>query len=172
MPINLSQYRWSVGIFNNRNFSVQSKVSHFIYLSDNNNNNNNNNNNTEIGCLILLNKIGLVLLLLTLMFAFKGNNSKYKKIIFVWVLSPIVVSFNLLHRLFILHPLKGDAELNPGPKRNAAETLSICHWNLNSICALQFAKLHPLRAYVSVHKFNIISLSKTYLDSSIDDDII
>ena len=75
MPINLSQYCWSVGIFNNRNFSVQSKVSHFIYLSDNND----NNNNTESGCLILLNKIGLVLLLLTLMFAFKGNNSKYKK---------------------------------------------------------------------------------------------
>ena len=166
MPINLSQYCWLVGIFNNRNFSVQSKVSHFIYLSDNNNN---NNNNTEIGCLILLNKIGLVLLLLTLMFAFKGNNSKYKKTIFVWVLSPTLVSFNLLHWLFIL---RRDAELNPGPKRNAAETLSICHWNLNSICALHFAKLHLLRAYVSVHKFNIICLSKTYYDSSIDDDII
>ena len=40
MPVNLSQYRGSVGIFNNRNFFVQSKVSHFWYLSDNNSNNN------------------------------------------------------------------------------------------------------------------------------------
>ena len=31
----------SVGIFNNRNFSVQSKVSHYTYLSDNNNDNSN-----------------------------------------------------------------------------------------------------------------------------------
>ena len=49
---------WSVGIFNNRNFSVQSKVSHFTYLCDN------DNNNLATGSLILLNKIGLVLLLL------------------------------------------------------------------------------------------------------------
>ena len=39
MPVNLSQYRGSVGIFNNRNFFVQSEVSHFTHLSDNNNNN-------------------------------------------------------------------------------------------------------------------------------------
>ena len=63
----------------------------------------------------------------------------------------------------------GDVELNPGPKRKAAQTLSMCHWNLNSICAHNFAKLSLLRAYVSVHKFDIICLSETYLDSSIDD---
>ena len=38
-----------------------------------------------------------------------------------------------------------------------------------SICAHNFAKLHLLRAYVSVHKFDIICLSETYLDSSVDD---
>ena len=68
MPVNLSQYRGSVGIFNNRNFFVQSKVSHFTYLS---NNNSNNNYNLAIGLLILLNKIALVLLLLNLMFIFR-----------------------------------------------------------------------------------------------------
>ena len=68
MPVNLSQYRGSVGIFNKRNFFVQSKVPHFSYLNEkddnnnnNNNNNNNDNNNLAIGLLILLNKIGLVL---------------------------------------------------------------------------------------------------------------
>ena len=56
-----------------------------------------------------------------------------------------------------------------GFKREAAQTLSVCHWNLNSICAHNFTKLSLLRAYVSVHKFDIICLSETYLDSSIDD---
>ena len=66
--------------------------------------------------------------------------------------------------------LSGDVELNPGPKREATQTLSICHWNLNSICAHNFAKLFHLRTFVSIHKFDIIFLSETYLDSSIDDE--
>ena len=65
--------------------------------------------------------------------------------------------------------LSGDVELNPGPKGKATQTLLICHWDLNSICAHEFAKLSLLRAYVSIHKFDIICLSETYLDSSIDD---
>ena len=76
MPINLLQYSRSVGIFNNRNFFVQSKVSHFTYLSDNNN----NNNSLTIGVLILSKKIALVSSLLNLTFVFKGNGSKYKKL--------------------------------------------------------------------------------------------
>ena len=39
--------------------------------------------------------------------------------------------------------------------------LSICNWKLNGICAHNFTKLHPLRVYVSVHKFDIICLSET-----------
>ena len=66
--------------------------------------------------------------------------------------------------------LSGDVELNPGPKRNTVQTFSVCHWNLNSICAHNFAKLTLLRAYVRVHKFDIICLSETYLDYSIDDE--
>ena len=163
MPVNLSQYRGSVGIFNSSNFFLQSKVSHFTYLSDN------NNNNLAIDLLILLNKIALVLLLLNLMFLFKGNGSKNKKITFIWILFSTFVSCNLLYWLYILLiTLSGDVELNPGPKRKATQTLSICHWNLNSICAHNFAKLSLLRAYVSVQKFDIICLSETYLDSSID----
>ena len=81
------------------------------------------------------------------------------------------VSCNFLHWLYILLiTLSGDVQLNPGPKRNAAQTLSICHWNLSSTCAHNFAKLSLLRAYVSVHKFDIICLSETYLDSSVDDE--
>ena len=69
MPVNLLQCHGSVGIFDNKNFFVQSKSSHLLYLSDNNNNS--NDNNLTIGLLILFNKIALVLLLLNLMFMFK-----------------------------------------------------------------------------------------------------
>ena len=63
--------------------------------------------------------------------------------------------------------LCGDVELNPGPNQNTAKKLSICHWNLNSIAAHNFAKLVLLKAFNSIHKFDIICLSETYLDSSI-----
>ena len=166
MPVNLSQYRGSVGIFNNRNFFVQSKFSHFSYLSDNNTN---NNTNLTIGLLFLLNKIALVLLLLNLMFVFKCNGSKHKKITFIWTLFSTIVSCKLLYWVYIfLITLSGDVELNPSLKRKTTQTISICHWNLNNICAHNFAKLSLLRAYVSMHKFNIICLPEAYLDPSID----
>ena len=70
---------------------------------------------------------------------------------------PHFVSCNLLYWLYIfLITLSGDVELNPGPKCKAAQTLSICHWNLNSVCAHNFAKLSLLRAYVNIHKFDIV----------------
>ena len=34
-----------------------------------------------------------------------------------------------------------DIELNPGPKHKQDQSLSICHWNLNSIPAHNFQKL-------------------------------
>ena len=63
-----------------------------------------------------------------------------------------------------------DIEGNPGPKPNFCEYLSICHWNLNSICAHNFIKLSLLRAYICINKIDIICLSETYLDSSISSD--
>ena len=105
------------------------------------------------------------------MFVFKGNGSKHKKIIFIWTLFSTFVSRKLLRWLYILLiTLSGDVALNPGPKRNAAQILSICHWNLSSICAHNFDKLSLFIAYVSVHKFDIICLSQTYLHSSTDDE--
>ena len=105
------------------------------------------------------------------MFVFKGSGSKHKKIIFIWTLFSTFVSCNLLLWLYILLiTLSGDVELNPGPKHNAAQTFSMCHWNHNSISAHNFAKLSLLRAYANVHKFDVICLSETYLDFSIDDE--
>ena len=63
--------------------------------------------------------------------------------------------------------LSGDIELNPGPKSTSCEYFSVCHWNLNRISAHNFSKVSLLNAYTSLHSFDIICLSETYLDSSI-----
>ena len=63
--------------------------------------------------------------------------------------------------------LCSDVEINPGPKTIYQQGFSVCHWNLNSIFAHNFAKIFILKAYLVIHKFDIICLSETYLDSSI-----
>ena len=68
---------------------------------------------------------------------------------------------------FIPVKISGDIEENPGRQSKPCSSLSICHWNLNSIPAHNFIKMSLLRASISINKFNIICLSKTYLDSSI-----
>ena len=63
--------------------------------------------------------------------------------------------------------LSDDVEVNPGHINSISECLLICHWNLNSISAHDYSKLFLLKAYISVHKFDIICLSETYLDSTV-----
>ena len=67
----------------------------------------------------------------------------------------------------LLLMLSGDVEINPEPLSNCKEHFSICHWNLNSISAHDYSKLFLLKAYIILHKFDIIYLSETYLDSTI-----
>ena len=65
----------------------------------------------------------------------------------------------------------GDVEFNPGPKkRNSCYSFSICHWYLNSITSHNFAKVNLLQAYNAIHDFDMISLSKSYLDSTVSSD--
>ena len=57
--------------------------------------------------------------------------------------------------------LSGDVERN----------ISICHWKLNSTSADSYTELFLLKTYIAIHKFDIICLSETYLNSStISDD--
>ena len=78
--VNLSQNRATVGTFNNQNFKTQPKVSLFTNVSE-------NNSTLASGSLLFLNKINLVLLLLSIMFVFKGNIFEYtKSIFFIFVL--------------------------------------------------------------------------------------
>ena len=71
--------------------------------------------------------------------------------------------------------LIGDIETNPGPRRNLNNHFTICHCNLNSFCAYNFANfaiIILLKAYLAVHKFDIVFLSETCLNFSFpfDDD--
>ena len=66
----------------------------------------------------------------------------------------------------ILLLLGGDIELNPGPKQSSINAFSICHLNLNSLSAHNYAKIYLLKAYIAIHRFDIICIYETYLDSS------
>ena len=66
-----------------------------------------------------------------------------------------------LHGLMI--KISGDIELNPRPKQKRGQSLSICHWNLNSILA------HNL-GYIFSNKIDILCLSETFLNPDISCD--
>ena len=82
--------------------------------------------------------------------------------------------FSLLTLLYLFTFLKchRDIEINPGPRKLKTSSLSVCHWNLNSLCAHNHEKLTQLKAYNSLYKYDFICLSETFLDSSIPDDKI
>ena len=77
-------------------------------------------------------------------------------------------SLTWLYSLLIL--LTADVELNPGSRLASISNISTFNWNLNSISARDYTKLFIQKAYVAIHKFDIICLSETYLDSSTTSD--
>ena len=157
MTVNLNQYRWTVGVFNNRKLPL--KKPHGPSLQKN----------------ILkthLIEIVIFLLVLTVRYAISLSSAQNIRLL----RRSLLHSFYLINADSYIHYVwfyslaikrSGDIEENPGPKPNSCECLSICHWNLNIISAYNFIKLSLLRAYISINKINIICLSETYLDSSI-----
>ena len=65
----------------------------------------------------------------------------------------------------ILVKLSGDVEENPGPKPKPLLSLSICHRNVNSFSAHSFSKVPLPSAYSSIHKFDVICIPETFLNS-------
>ena len=59
-----------------------------------------------------------------------------------------------------------DAELNPGPKKSPS--LSFFHWNLNGIAGHDSSKISLMQSHALFHDIDIIFISKTVLDSSIE----
>ena len=72
----------------------------------------------------------------------------------------------------VLIKLSSDVEENAGPKPKPCQSFSICHWNVNSVSAYNFSKVSLLRAYIFIHKFDVICISETFLnsDTAFDDD--
>ena len=67
--------------------------------------------------------------------------------------------------------MSGDVEENARPKPKPYQTFSICHWNVSSVLADNFSEVSLLRAYISIHKFDVICISETFLysDTAFDD---
>ena len=117
--------------------------------------------NHKFDAILLLVEYGLSKIL-SLIFCNKVSKSNYrdtfKKVLFL---------FHLLQghlTLLLLLLCSGDIEINPGPE--LFKNISLCHWNLNSISVYSFIKKDLLVAFNSIHNFDLICISETYLDSS------
>ena len=80
------------------------------------------------------------------------------------------VSFEDVFSLNFLLLLSGDIETNPGPHTD--NCLKFFHWYLNSICARDNIKISLIEAYNSIHRFDVIALSKSMVNSSISNEDI
>ena len=69
---------------------------------------------------------------------------------------------------FLLLLKHGDVEINPEPRKKETRFFSCLHRNINSILAHN--KLTLLQAYNTIHQYDILCISETYLDSSISND--
>ena len=80
--------------------------------------------------------------------------------------SKIILFFFCSFFVLILLLKHVDIEINPGPTKKLAKCCSCCHWNVNSILAHN--KLSLLTAYNSALNYDLICLTETYLDSTVD----
>jgi len=66
--------------------------------------------------------------------------------------------------------LTGDIKSNPG--HNRGQVLKFWRWNLNSICAIEGITIPLLEAYNTIHHYNILTLSETMLNGSVESESI
>ena len=138
MPVNLNQYRGTVGTFNNHNYYHKSTLSLGRPCQ----------NTFFLNCVFPFFNISLLfVLLITVILTLKSNS--YRSVKHFHTLSFLVTittiwSLPCLYSLLIL--LSADVELNLGPKRAFTRNVSLCHWNLNSISAHNYFKLFFLKA--------------------------
>ena len=164
MPVNLIQYRGTVGIFNSQHFvfDLKHKIQSLLIHSH-------SHVFSHYACFfrnsVLLFLFLAVFLILKLNSCKRSNNSRVSSFLVVIIKTWLATWF---YSLLLL--LSGDVELNPRPKHNYSNAFSICHWNLNSIYAHNYAEVFLLKAYIAVHKFDIICISETYLDFSTPSD--
>ena len=86
----------------------------------------------------------------------------------ITLLYSVMIVNVILWYFFRLLELSGDIEFNSGPKPDSSQSFPICQWNLNSMSAPNYSKISLLTAYISMHDFDVICLSETYLTSTTD----
>ena len=169
MPVNLNQYRGTVAVFNNHNIAICNLCNIWYSQSFRN-----------CSTFIFFNAIFICsAYLFTLQECLKSSflsSLRAKRptihtcLNLILYISILVLYANHFWLDEIVLKLSGDIEENPGPKPGSNQSFSICHRNLNIISAHNYIKVSLLRAYISTHKFDVICISETYLDSDTSDD--
>ena len=59
-----------------------------------------------------------------------------------------------------------DIETNPGPRKCCP--IKFCQWNLNGLVAPDFIKVPLIEAFISTQNVDILCLSETFLDATIN----
>ena len=70
----------------------------------------------------------------------------------------------LLYKKALLNCCR-DIEINSGHKQSS---LTFCHWNSNDTAVHDFINISLLQGYITVRNLDIIRLSKTFLNFSLD----
>ena len=125
MTVNLNLYSWTVYDFNNRN--LQLKKTHGPSLQKSNL----KTHLIEIVIFLIVLSVRHVISLSSAQKIRFLQRSLFHSLYFMSVLS--YIHYVWLYSLAI--KLRRDIKENPCPKVNSCDCLSICHWNLNSICA-------------------------------------
>ena len=167
MPVNLVQYCETVGVFNNRKFTKklqykeisELKLIHTCFIAD----------YLSLHRVIQWFHFFMLLIVFFVLKPKVPKGVKFSDFAMFYVVCIYLLSVKWLYKVFLISQ-SGDVEINTEPRRNTDETFSICHWNLNSLLAFNYNKLFLLRAYIAVHKFDVIFLSETCLDSTVASD--
>ena len=82
-----------------------------------------------------------------------------------------LILLNLFYSLFyqILLIPHVDVETNPGPNKKY-KPFTCSHWNVDSLTGHNMVKLSSIAAHNTIHKYDFICTSETYLDSSVPTD--
>ena len=84
-------------------------------------------------------------------------------LLFYHYVEGVYIAIITLIFIFALLLCHGDIEINPGPKKLKKYSLSVCHWNPNSLSAHNFSKLTQLKAYISIYKHDFTCLKHTLI---------
>ena len=144
MPFSLNQNHVIVGIFNNSTFVCVSRYNNFFSVKH-------SQDSYLIYCALHYSGKNFTLflvflLLLKLKYNARSGSEFFSALSFITIVLNVWIGTTGTWLYNILISLSGDVKLNPGLKEKSTSTLSIFHWNLNSITAHNYTKVLLLGA--------------------------